>query len=176
MNNILATDAVPAGRDPGPGPGLAPGPDPGLPLQGCTNFKLRQLLRRVAQHYDAEVGKSGLKTTQYSLLTHVLHLGPIQLSDLAAAMTLDASTLTRNLKPLVASGWLVVSEGVNGRSRKVCITEAGRDKRREAQQHWKQAQLRLNDLLSPQRVAALHRLVDESLALLAPEPSGEHDE
>ena len=27
--------------------------------QGCTNLKLRQLMRRVAQHYDAEVGKTG---------------------------------------------------------------------------------------------------------------------
>ncbi|MBC7437564.1 MAG: MarR family transcriptional regulator, partial [Bdellovibrionales bacterium] len=39
--------------------------------QGCTNFKLRQLVRRVAQHYDNEVGKTGLKGTQYSLLSYV---------------------------------------------------------------------------------------------------------
>jgi len=32
--------------------------------EGCTNFKLRQLARRVSQLYDAEVGKAGLKTTQ----------------------------------------------------------------------------------------------------------------
>ena len=36
--------------------------------QGCTNMKLRQLMRRVTQHYDAEVGKTGLKGTQYSLM------------------------------------------------------------------------------------------------------------
>ena len=34
--------------------------------QGCTNFKLRQLMRRVATHYDAEMAQCGLKTTQYS--------------------------------------------------------------------------------------------------------------
>ena len=67
--------------------------------QGCTNFKLRQLVRRVSQLYDAEVAKAGLKTTQYSLLSHVLRLGPIRPGDLAQAMTMDASTLTRNLKP-----------------------------------------------------------------------------
>ena len=32
--------------------------------QGCTNLKLRQLMRRVAQHYDAELAKMGSKTTQ----------------------------------------------------------------------------------------------------------------
>jgi DNA-binding MarR family transcriptional regulator len=137
-------------------------------LQGCTSFKLRQLVRRVSQHYDAEVGKAGLKTTQYSLLSHVLRLGPIRPGDLAAAMTMDASTLTRNLKPMLAAGWLQMSAGEDGRSRLVHITDAGRDKRAEAQRHWKSAQDGLNRLLGVERVRAIHVLVDESLELLEP--------
>ena len=46
--------------------------DPAARPQGCTSFKLRQLMRRVTQHYDLELAKAGLKTTQYSLLSHVL--------------------------------------------------------------------------------------------------------
>lgn len=145
-------------------------------LQGCTNFKLRQLMRRVAQHYDDEVRQTGLKTTQYSLLSHVLHLGPIRPGDLAAAMTLDASTLTRNMKPLVAAGWLEVNEGRDGRSRTVTLTDAGRQKRTEVQLHWKVAQQRLNEALGVQRVAALHALIDESLGLLSSHLDGATDE
>ena len=144
--------------------------------QGCTNFKLRQLARRVSQLYDAEVGKAGLKTTQYSLLSHVLRLGPIRPGDLAAAMTMDASTLTRNLKPLVAAGWLELAPGEDGRSRSVRITPTGRDKRAEAQRHWKAAQLQLNQLLGIDAVAALHTLVDQSLERLDPLPEGDGDE
>ncbi len=44
--------------------------------QGCTNLKLRQFMRRVSQFYDAEMAQVGLRTTQYSLLSHVLRLGP----------------------------------------------------------------------------------------------------
>jgi hypothetical protein len=33
--------------------------DAAVKPQGCTNLKLRQLMRRVAQLYDAEVGKTG---------------------------------------------------------------------------------------------------------------------
>ena len=44
--------------------------------RGCTNLKLRQLTRRVSQHYDRIVGSAGLKTTQYSLLAYVIRLGP----------------------------------------------------------------------------------------------------
>ena len=79
--------------------------------QGCTNFKLRQLMRRVATHYDAEMAQCGLKTTQYSLLSHVLKLGPIRPGDLAVAMKMDASTLTRNLRPLVDAGWVTLEAG-----------------------------------------------------------------
>jgi len=144
--------------------------------QGCTNFKLRQLVRRVSQLYDLELAKAGLKTTQYSLLSHVLRLGPIRPGDLAEAMTMDASTLTRNLKPLVAAGWLELMPGDDGRSRSVHITPAGRDKRAEAQRHWKAAQEQLNQQLGADTVMALHVLADQSLERLAPLNSGDGNE
>jgi len=136
-------------------------------LQGCTNFKLRQFTRRVSQHYDAELAQAGLKTTQYSLLSHVLTLGPIRPGDLAQSMKMDASTLTRNLKPLLAAGWVELAAGVDGRSRLISITEAGREKRQDAQRHWKAAQTSLNRLLGMTRLLALHALIDESQELLA---------
>ncbi|MDB5849480.1 MAG: MarR family transcriptional regulator [Rhodoferax sp.] len=136
---------------------------------GCTNLKLRQLMRRVAQHYDVELARSGLKTTQYSLLTCLAKLGPQRPADLAAVLKIDASTLTRNLAPIVAAGWAVQSAGPDGRSRTVTLTEAGREKRLQAQRHWKAAQDGLNATLGMARVAALHQLVDESMALLSAE-------
>lgn len=145
-------------------------------LQGCTNFKLRQLTRRITQHYDAELAQAGLKTTQYSLLSHVLKLGPIRPGDLAQAMKMDASTLTRNLKPLVSAGWVQLAEGVDGRSRLITITDAGREKREDAQRHWKRAQTSLNRLLGMPRMLALHTLIDESLDLLAGSPTHTNDE
>jgi DNA-binding MarR family transcriptional regulator len=147
----------------------------GLRPQGCTNLKLRQLMRRVTQHYDAEVGKTGLKGTQYSLLSYVCKLGPIRPGDLAREMKVDASTLTRNLKPLVAAGWLELAPGSDGRSRLVSVTEAGREKRTEAQRRWRVAQEGINHILGADRVLALHALIDESLERLSPLP-GSDDE
>ena len=134
--------------------------------QGCTNLKLRQLMRRVAQRYDAEVGQVGLKGTQYSLLSHVTQLGPIRPVDLAAGMNIDASTLSRNLKPLVAAGWVTLGAGVDARSRLVHATEAGREKRSEAQRRWRVAQEGVNATLGPARVIALHALIDEAMRAL----------
>ncbi len=150
--------------------------DTAVKPQGCTNLKLRQLMRRVAQLYDAEVGKTGLRGTQYSLLSYVAKLGPIRPVDLARAMKVEPSTLTRNLRPLIAAGLLRQDAGPDARSRLVTVTDAGREKRQEAQRRWRVAQEALNQKLGPARVVALHALLDEAQDLLADMPEGEIDE
>ena len=150
--------------------------DTAVKPQGCTNLKLRQLMRRVAQLYDAEVGKTGLRGTQYSLLSYVARLGPIRPVDLAREMKIDASTLTRNLRPLIDGGWLRQDPGADARSRLVSVTEAGREKRQEAQRRWRVAQEALNEKIGARRVVALHALLDECQHLLADLPEGEIDE
>ena len=138
-----------------------------LKTQGCTNLKLRQITRRVSQLYDLEMARAGLKTTQYSLLSHVLKLGPLRPGELALKMKFSASTLTRNLKPLIDAGWVELSAGSDARSRSVSITPAGVAKRAQALLHWKAAQQNLNRLLGAERVLALHALINESMEMLS---------
>ena len=151
--------------------------DTAVKPQGCTNLKLRQLMRRVAQHYDAEVGKTGLKGTQYSLLSYVLKLGPIRPGDLAREMKIGAVhadaqpaavdrcrlARARSRAPTAAAGWSVsptpAARSVTRRS----AAGAWRRKastRRSARAAWSQ----------------LHALIDECLELLSPLPYGEIDE
>ena len=145
-------------------------------LRGCTNFKLRQITRTVSRRYDAAVAGSGLKTTQYSLLSHVASMEPVRPSDLAAKMNLEVSTLSRNLQPLIAQGWVALGPGPDARTRLVELTESGRAKRAEAQRLWKQAQLSLNQTLGEARVAQLHQLIDECLALLGADEEDASDD
>lgn len=134
--------------------------------QGCTNLRLRQLSRMVARRYDAHVASLGLKNTQYALLRHVVQLGPIRPGDLAKRMQMDASTLTRNLQPMVAKGWVKVGVGENARSRLIEATEAGRALETEGRRGWKAAQEALNARLGIERVNALHQLLDECMQCL----------
>lgn len=143
--------------------------------QGCTNLKLRQASRLVTRHYEAFVAPTGLKVTQYSLLSHVVKLGPVGAGALAAAMRLSASTLSRNLQPLVEQGWVDVHAGADARSRVVVATAAGRALRSEAQRAWKRAQLALNAQLGVERVAALHTLLDDCLTRLGPDTESAHE-
>ena len=139
--------------------------------KGCTNLKLRQLGRMVNRHYDHHLAAVGLKSTQYALLSFVVRLGPIRPSDLARHLQMDASTLTRNLQPMVAQGWLLVGAGENARSRLVEATAEGVALRAEAHRAWKAAQTALNQRLGVAQVAALHDLLDASIAALDEAPS-----
>ena len=134
--------------------------------RGCSSQKVRRLSRRISSHFDHVVASTGLKTTQYSLLNYAVSLGPVRPGELARAMALDASTLTRNLRPLVDAGWLEVGPGDDERSRTVRVTPAGAAKRLEAKRAWKRAQLSFNERLGTEKVAQLHALVDECFAAL----------
>jgi len=134
--------------------------------QGCTNFKLRQLTRLVSQHCEPFFAETGLKTTQYSLLSHIDKLGPLAPGQLARRMDLDASTLTRNLQPLLAAGLVEQLPGGDARSRLVQVTSAGHAKRAAMKADWKRAQLSVNANLGEERVQRLHALLDECLGLL----------
>ncbi|NDF20153.1 MAG: MarR family transcriptional regulator [Betaproteobacteria bacterium] len=79
---------------------------------------------------------------------------------------MDASTLTRNLQPMAAQGWLTIGQGEDGRSRLIAATREGLEMRAKGQRAWKEAQLALNGLLGVERVFALHALLDSSIASL----------
>jgi DNA-binding MarR family transcriptional regulator len=142
-----------------------------LPV-GCTNFKLRQLLRRVSLGYDHAMAECGLKITQYSLLSHVEKLGPITQAELAKTMGMDSSTLSRNLRPLEAAGWIAVKAGDDARSHALVSTASGRQKRKEAQTLWKRAQLQLNETVGVDDVITLHALIDRMTLALAENAEG----
>lgn len=142
----------------------------GAKPNGCTNLKLHQLLRRVNSHYDEALGSCGLKGTQYSLLSHVLKLGPMRSVELAALLRMSPSTLSRNLKPLVAAGWIAVRPGTDGRSHQLAVTPDGVVKRAQAQVLWLGAQQALNRRLGEARVVALHALLDDCLLALESGP------
>jgi DNA-binding MarR family transcriptional regulator len=135
-------------------------------ITGCTCARLRKLTRRITQHYDARLAPAGLRVTQFSLLATLHNGGPATLSGLALAMEMDRTTLTRNLAPLMHAGLVRVAAGDDARERVVAATERGRRTWLAARDRWRQAQDEVNQVLGIDQVAALHDLLDESLARL----------
>ena len=139
---------------------------PAVKPQGCTYLKLRQLVRVVGAVYDTELAKAGLKTTQYSLLSAIVRLGPLRAVALAHTLHMSTSTLSRNLRPLIDAGWVEQASGPDARSWFIQATDAGQAKRTEAQKRWRVAQESINQTLGVDQVVALHGLMDASLAAL----------
>lgn len=131
-----------------------------------AHSKLRRMERFVAAHFDDELAKVGLKATQLGLLSEVIRLQPVCPGELARALSIDPSTLTRNMKPLLAAGWIEVGPGSDARSRSTRITHAGHAKQSKAQQRLFTAQRSIEEKLGPRRMAELEKLIHESLDIL----------
>src|SRR5437588_10328205 len=112
----------------------------------CLCNALRQASRAVSRLYDEELRGVGLRTTQYSLLRHLSRSGEVRQRDLGGLTSLDETTLTRNLRPLVAVGWVSVRSGDDRREKLVTITAAGTAKLAEARPAWERAQTRMQAL------------------------------
>ena len=113
----------------------------------CLCNALRQASRAVSRLYDEELRGVGLRTTQYSLLRVVVRAGQVRQGDLSGLASLDETTLTRNLRPLVDAGWVAVHSGDDRRERLITITKAGTAKLAEARPAWERAQARMRSLL-----------------------------
>jgi DNA-binding MarR family transcriptional regulator len=113
----------------------------------CLCNALRQASRAVSRLYDEELRGVGLRTTQYSLLRVLERAGEVRQGDLSGLASLDETTLTRNLLPLLKAGWVAARRGADRRERLVTITEAGTAKLAEARPAWERAQARMQALL-----------------------------
>ncbi len=121
----------------------------------CTSRNLRQATRAVTQAYDMALQPTGLRVTQFDLLATLAKLGDMPLTKLAEALVMDRTTLTRNLKPLVARKLIRVGTGDDQRVRQIGITPAGRTAFQDAIPYWRGAQQQLVKQLGKRRWAGL---------------------
>ena len=134
---------------------------------GCTCFRLRKLARAMSRLYDQHLATVGLKTTQYSVLTHAGRTA-LPVAALAERLGIERTTLTRNLGPLVNAGWIALRPGADSRQRVVTLTAAGHAKVKSAYPAWRAAQTDIEQLLGRDSVRGLNMQLDDTLQQLAP--------
>jgi DNA-binding MarR family transcriptional regulator len=113
----------------------------------CLCGALRQASRAVSRLYDEELRGVGLRTTQYSLLRVVAKAGEVRQGDLSGLTSLEETTLTRNLRPLLDARWIAIRSGDDRREKLITITKAGTAKLAQAGPAWERAQARMRALL-----------------------------
>ena len=122
----------------------------------CNALAIRKAARHVTGLYDRHLAEAGLKVTQFSILARLRHLGPRTINELAADMSMDRTTMGRNVRPLERDGLVqIATDTRDARRRALSITESGRDRLRLAGQGWAAAQAKFDNAYGPKRAAAL---------------------
>src|SRR6476646_923562 len=97
-----------------------------LDLKGtgsCAAFNFRRTARAVTRLYDLGLEPSGIRATQFAILTAVAKYQPIAMSRIGEILVLDQTTLTRSLKLLQKQGLLDISPRSVRRQRFVNLTD-----------------------------------------------------
>ena len=142
---------------------------------GCTCARLRRLTRRMTALYDRELAPTGLRLTQYALLATLRREGGeagVAVSDLAEAMDMDRTTLTRNLRPLLDRDLAALAaDQADARVRRAVITRRGLAVFEAAVPRWRVAQEFVTRTLGESNVAALHEWLDRVTPAFRAEPA-----
>lgn len=139
---------------------------PAVELQ-CTCFRLRRAARQASQLYDRELAAIGLSLNEYSILRRA-QKGTRTLGELAQAAGMDRSTLTRNLKPLLANGLLREARGEDARQRLIKLTPKGERAITQAIPLWQRAQAQMAALYGAAPMQQLNQALDALHEALRP--------
>ena len=89
---------------------------------------LRRASRAVTQCCDEILKPTGMRCTQLVILLTIPLLKNPSIVELAAALLMDRSTLTRNLRPLQKNNLVKIEEGEDRRKKVIRLTKKGRNK------------------------------------------------
>jgi DNA-binding MarR family transcriptional regulator len=134
-------------------------------LDSCACFNFRKVSRAVTQLYDEALHPCGLRSTQLVILLSVAVQPEANISQLARRLVMDASTLNRNLRPLVQRGLLRLVASEDGRRKQILLTDEGHAAIEAAVPYWESAQKRLVGLFGRQRYKELTRQMSAVIAM-----------
>src|SRR5215469_8796538 len=123
----------------------------------CIAVRLRLLNRVITNFYDDALRPLGLKVSQLNILVVTARLGLARPAQVCDILQLDASTLSRNVKPLQAHGWLEVVPEEDARSQPFRLTPQGKRLIEKAIPAWEKAQQQASELLGSEGVALLDK-------------------
>jgi DNA-binding MarR family transcriptional regulator len=134
-----------------------------LAAAGCFCLASRQAARKITRLYDSHMQESGIRVTQFTILSQLMLRGEMPVGKLAGILGVERTTLTRNLALLEGERWISTRPGEDPRSRIIAITAQGRGIVRRSFPQWSKAQAQVGKLLGADGQAALKVLGSRSL-------------
>jgi DNA-binding MarR family transcriptional regulator len=120
--------------------------------KACRCLAARRYARELTRLYEGRLRPHGLRATQFSVLAALALKGPTAVTELAATLGLDRTTLTRIAAVLERRGLVAAAlvPAVDARKRILRLTAPGRRTLEGAFPAWKEAQQRAERRPSPE--------------------------
>jgi len=118
-------------------------PFPQFDLTGtgyCASFNFRRASRAITALYDNALQESGIRSTQFAILTAVAKSQPVSISTISEILIMDATTLTRSLDLLRKQGLITISPRAKMRQRFLNLTLEGEKTLSRAIPLWREIQ------------------------------------
>jgi DNA-binding MarR family transcriptional regulator len=112
-------------------------------IDQCTCTRVRTAARLITRAYDNALRPAGLKASQLAVLAAAASAESASIAALSKALSMDRTTLSRNLQPLVYEKLVTLMEDGGGRSKTARITKNGEARLQMAIPLWRKAQLAL---------------------------------
>ncbi|MDB5551459.1 MAG: Transcriptional regulator, MarR family [Rhizobium sp.] len=118
----------------------------------CSNTAIRRAARQLGQLYDDCMEGTGLKGTQFALLSQIASTDEPALKQLAEAMVMDLSALGHTLKPLIRDGYVELAPDPDDRRvKRARLTAFGRKTQQALLANWQDAQSRFDNAFGKKR-------------------------
>ena len=134
---------------------------------GCLATRVRQLSRIVTRVYDDALRPLGITGSQYTLLAQLASRDGITAVEIGGDLDIEKSTLSRNLKRLLALGHLVMDPPAGRRGRGLHLTPKGQAVLKEAYPIWQTAQTKATMALGTESRGKLDELLHLAEKLIA---------
>ena len=134
----------------------------------CLATRVRQLSRIITRLYDDALRPLGITASQYTLLAQLASRDGITAVEIGHELDIEKSTLSRNLKRLLALGHIVMDPPAGRRGRGLHLTPKGQAILVEAFPVWRDAQARATNILGSHTRGVLDDMLGLAEKLVAP--------
>jgi len=132
----------------------------------CLATRVRQLSRIVTRVYDDAMRPLGITASQYTLLAQLAARDAITAVEIGHELDIEKSTLSRNLKRLLALGHISMDPPAGRRGRGLHLTPKGQAILKDAFPVWQDAQKRAFTVMGAESRNTLDNLLHQAEKLV----------
>ena len=133
----------------------------------CLATRVRQLSRIITRVYDDAMRPLGITASQYTLLAQLAARDSITAVEIGHQLDIEKSTLSRNLKRLLALGHITMDPPAGRRGRGLHLTPKGQAILKDAFPIWQDAQTRAVSAMGAESRNVLDGLLNQAEKLVA---------